>query len=144
MSNTTDRAAVDPQQERGGDAAAILAFLNGRPHGDGDGESSDILLTVPRPDGLRGWLHLTESGLRAVLAELEQLRAERAELGDEWSYETKNSWSGWRRCTTSMTEEYARKRAGDSERNRLVHRKASDWRVVDTIPQQPEPTGGPR
>lgn len=51
------------------------------------------------------------------------------ELRDEWSYETLTR-TGWRRCTTTMTEEYARKRAADSDRNRLVHRKASDWRVV--------------
>lgn len=68
--------------------------------------------------------------LRVVLAEVDRLRTQLAEIGDEWGYETMNGWSGWCRCTTPMTEEYARKRAGESDRNRLVHRKAGDWREV--------------
>jgi hypothetical protein len=72
--------------------------------------------------------------LAAATARAEKAEARLAELGglrDEWSYEFRNSWSGWRRCSTPMTEEYARKRAAESDRNRLVHRKAADWRVIE-------------
>jgi hypothetical protein len=73
---------------------------------------------------------LTAQEARELAAEARRLRARLDEIGDEWGYETMNSWSGWRRCISSMTEEYARKRAGESDRNRLVHRKAGEWREV--------------
>jgi len=55
-------------------AERVQAVLDARPAED-DRPSSHILWTIPHPDG-RGWLHLTESDLRALLADrLGMLRA---------------------------------------------------------------------
>lgn len=62
-----------------GHAARIKAVLDARPV-DSDSATGDIILTVSNPNG-RGWLHLTGSDLRALLAENERLRLQNEEWG---------------------------------------------------------------
>lgn len=64
-----------------GPARRIQAVLNAR-QVDNDSETGDIILTVSDPAG-RGWLHLTGSDLRSILAENEGLRMQNDELFHE-------------------------------------------------------------
>lgn len=64
-----------------GAARRVRAVLDARPV-DAASETDDIILTVPDPKG-RGWLHLTGSDLRDLLAENERLRMQNSELFTE-------------------------------------------------------------
>lgn len=64
-----------------GVARRVQAVLDARPV-DNNSETGDIILTVPDPKG-RGWLHLTGSDLRDLLAENERLRMQNDELFTE-------------------------------------------------------------
>ena len=66
-----------------GVARHIKAVLDARPvDDDRSRETGDIILTVPNPAG-RGWLHLTGSDLRDLLAENERLCMQNDELFTE-------------------------------------------------------------
>lgn len=66
-----------------GPARRVQAVLDARPvDDDRNRETGDIILTVPDPAG-RGWLHLTGSDLRDLLAENERLRMQNDELFTE-------------------------------------------------------------
>lgn len=66
-----------------GAARRIKAVLDARPvDDDRNRETGDIILTVPNPAG-RGWLHLTGSDLRDLLAENARLRQQNGELFTE-------------------------------------------------------------
>lgn len=64
-----------------GPARRVQAILDAR-QVDNDCETGDIILTVPDPKG-RGWLHLTGSDLRDLLAENKRLRMQNSELFSE-------------------------------------------------------------
>lgn len=64
-----------------GVARRVQAVLDAR-QADSDSETGDIILTVPNPNE-RGWLHLTGSDLRDLLAENERLRTQNSELLSE-------------------------------------------------------------
>lgn len=66
-----------------GASQRIKAVLDARPvDDDSSRETGDIILTVPNQAG-RGWLHLTGSDLRDLLAENERLRMQNDELFTE-------------------------------------------------------------
>lgn len=125
-----------PQQERGGDGAAarIQAF-------------TDAWTDVPGMEGLVAGLgiptrlDLTIDDLRAVLAELERLRAER----DMWANDMRNAFmGGW--TLYGMSVSAVLDSMGDEQRDKMSRDFLAGYiakrSAAAATPQQPEPSDG--
>lgn len=154
MTDPTTPAAVDPQQERGGDDAAVglreelrarlAAHVQPTFRHDGD--------PTPHPDEAVLVDRLTDNiflpyelKLRAAVAELEQLWAERDWQPGRWRQVRQPDGSVWME-TSDGEEAEAEARKQGWPLYRLWECRETEWRLMvdDTTPQQPEPSDGAR